>query len=177
MPKNDKIRSINVSKKWKTWYIKSENKTSIVLSYCEIFPYYQLIHLSIILFYLVKSKVEPTGTLIDHFLSGPPKYHSLLASHNSEPHPTHERSLLSLEKQKSLNINITSYFIKTLASLHVNTWYHRGGPITHKIDNISLNHDHRRYLKNTWNTFILVYLTPCSIQLINVFHVFFKYRR
>ena len=36
MPKKDKIISINVSKKYKTWHIKSESNTSIVLSYCEI---------------------------------------------------------------------------------------------------------------------------------------------
>ena len=36
MPKESKIRSINVSKKWKTWYIKSESNRSILLSYCEI---------------------------------------------------------------------------------------------------------------------------------------------
>ena len=101
MPKKAKIRSINVSKKWKTWYIKSESKTSIVLSYCEIVSHIISLSLfSIILCYLGKSKVEPTGNLTDHFLSGPPKDHSLLASHPVEPRLTDQSSLLSLEKQK-----------------------------------------------------------------------------
>ena len=36
MPTKYKIRSISVSNKWKTWYIKSDGKSSIVLSYCDI---------------------------------------------------------------------------------------------------------------------------------------------
>ena len=74
-----------------------------------------------ILCYLGKSKVELRATLTDHFLSGPPKDHSLLASHPAEPHPTDQSSLLSLEKQKSLNINIASYFIETVAPPHAKT--------------------------------------------------------
>ena len=66
--------------------------------------------LSIILCYLGKNKVEPTGTLIDHFFTEPPKYHKLLASYPTEPYPTDQIYLFSLEKQKSLNINIASYF-------------------------------------------------------------------
>ena len=79
---------------------------------------------------------------MDHNLPGPPKYHQLLAPRPAEPHPTDRRSHFSLEKQKSLNINIASYFIETLASPHENTWHHRGGPITQTIDHFSLNHDH-----------------------------------
>ena len=113
MPKKSKIRIINVSNKWKTWYIKSKSKTSIVLSYCEIvfhlFTYYQLIPLSIILCYLEKS-------LTDHKFPGPPKYHLFLAPRPVEPHPTDLRSHFSLEKQKSLNINIAFFFLETLAS-------------------------------------------------------------
>ena len=56
MPKKGKIKSINVSKKWKTWYIKSKSKTSIVLSYHEfLFHIISLFILSIILCYLGKS--------------------------------------------------------------------------------------------------------------------------
>ena len=73
------------------------------------------------------------GNLTDHFLPGPPKDHTLLTSHPAESHPTDRSSLLSLEKQKSLNINIASYFLETLASPHENTWNHRGGPITQKM--------------------------------------------
>ena len=40
-----KIRSIIVSNKWKTWYIKSESKTSIFLSYFDIF--FHIISLSL----------------------------------------------------------------------------------------------------------------------------------
>ena len=55
----------------------------------------------------------------------------------------------SLEKQKSLNINIAYYFLETLASRHENTWHHRVGPITPKINNFSLNHNHRRSVEHT----------------------------
>ena len=123
-----------------------------LLWYC--FSYYQLIPLSIVLCYLGKSKVEPTCTLTDHLFSEPPKDHSLLASHPAEPHPTDQSSPLSLAKQKSLNINIASYFIETLASPHENTWHHRGGPITQTIENFSLNHNHRRSVEHTWKTMI-----------------------
>ena len=34
-----------------------------------------------ILCYLGKPKVDPIGTVTDHFLPGPPKDHTLLASH------------------------------------------------------------------------------------------------
>ena len=103
--------------------------------------------MSIILCYLGKSKVEPTGTLTEHFLSGPSKHHSLLASHTAEPHLTDQSSL---EKHKSLNINIASYFIETLAPPHPNAWHHRGGPLTQTIDHFSLNHNHRRSVELTW---------------------------
>ena len=105
-----KIRSINVSKKWKTLYFKSESKTSILLIYCEFFSYYQLVPLSIILCFLGIYIVEPkrfnyiSGTLIDHSLSGPPKDHSLIASHTTEPHPTDQ---IYLDLHKSLNLNIS----------------------------------------------------------------------
>ena len=120
----------------------------------RFFSFYQLIPLSVILGYLGKSKVELTGTLIDHFLPGPSKDHSLLASHTAEPHPTDRCSLFSFEKQKSLNINIASYFIETLASLHENNWHHRRGPITQTIDHFSLNPNHRRSVEHTWKTLI-----------------------
>ena len=97
-----------------------------------------------------KTQVKPTGTLTDHFFPGPPKDHKFLASHPAEPHPTYQSSLFSLEKHKSLNINIASYFLETLASPHENTWHRRGGPITKTIDNFSLNHNHRRSVENTW---------------------------
>ena len=110
--------------------------------------------MSIILCYLGNPKVGTTGTLIDQFLPGPPKDHKLLASHPAEPHPTDQSSLFSLEKQKSLNIKIESYFIETLVSPHENTWHHIGGPITQTIDNFSLNPNHWRSVEYTWKTLI-----------------------
>ena len=97
-----------------------------------------------------KPRVEPTGNLTDHFLPGPPKYHQLLASHPDKPHPTDQSSLFSLEKQKSLNINIASYFLETLTYPHENTWNHRGVPITQTIDYFSHNHNHLRSVEHTW---------------------------
>ena len=115
-----------------------ESDIHIFKLFCDCFSYNQLIPLSIILFYLVKTKAEPTDTLTDNFLPGPPKDHQLLASNPTEPHPTDQSSFFSLEKQKSLNINIASYFLETLAPPHENTWHHRGGPITQTIDNFLL---------------------------------------
>ena len=59
-----------------------------------------------------------------------------------------------MEKQKSLNINISYYFIETLASPHANTWHHIGGPITQTIDHLFLNHNHRRSVEHNWKTMI-----------------------
>ena len=107
MSKRAKIRSINVSNKWKNWYIKSESKKSIVLSYCKIVFILSAYPFVSYLIFSEMSRVEPkllqyiSGTLPDHSLSGPPKYKSLLASHTVEPHPT-EQSYLDLHK--SLNL-------------------------------------------------------------------------
>ena len=120
----------------------------------RFFSYYQLIPLSIILCYLGKSKVEPTDTLTDHFLPGPLKDHSLIASHPVEPHPDDQSSLFSLEKHKSLNINIAFYFIETLASPHKKSWCHIGVPITQTIDHFSLNSNHRQSMEHTWQTLV-----------------------
>ena len=119
----------------------------------RLFSYYQLIPLSIILCFFGISRVEPkllqyiSGTLTDHSLSGPPKYHSLLASHPVEPHLTDQSSL---DLHKSLNLNIASYFINTIASPHANTWHHICGPITQTIDLFCLNPNHRRSVEHTW---------------------------
>ena len=75
-------------------------------------------------------------------MKGPPKEHLLLEPCPAEPHPTDRRSQFSLEKQKSLNINIASYFLETLASPNGKTWHDRGGPIAQKIDQFSLNPNH-----------------------------------
>ena len=107
----------------------------------RLFLYYQLIPLSIFLCYLGKS-------LTDHDLPGPPKYHLLVVPCPAEQHPTDRRSHFSLEKKKSLNINIASYFLETLASLNENTWHDRGGPITQTIYHFSLNHTHRRSVEH-----------------------------
>ena len=92
--------------------------------------------------------------LTAHAFPGPPTDHLLLAPCPAKPHPTDRRSHFSLEKQKSLNINIASYFLETLASPHENTWHHRGGPITHKINHFSLDHNNWRSVEHTWKTLI-----------------------
>ena len=143
---------MNEWKKWKTWYIKSESKTSILLVYCKIFSYYQLIPLLIILCFLGKSRVETKllkyilGTLTDHSLSGTPTDHLLLASHPAEPHPTDKSSL---DLHKSFNLNISSYFINTLAPPHDNNWHHRGGPTTQTIDHFCLHPNNWRSVEHT----------------------------
>ena len=91
------------------------------------------------------------GTLTYHPLSWPPKDHSIIASHPVEPHTTDRRSL---DLQKSLNFDISSYFKITLASPHANTWHHRGGPITQTIDHFVLNPRHRRSVEHTRKTLI-----------------------
>ena len=87
-------------------------------------------------------------------MPGPPKDHLFLAPRPKEPHPTDQRFHFSLEKQKSLNINIASDFIETLATPQRNTGHHRGGPITQTINHFSLNHNHRRSVEHTWKTLI-----------------------
>ena len=124
-----KIIIISVSRKGKNWHIKSESNTSILYFIVIFLSHYQLIPSWIILCFLGISIVETkllqyiSGTLTDHSSSGPPKDHSLLASHPVEPHPNDQRSL---DLQKSLNLNISYYFINTLEYPHANTWYHRG---------------------------------------------------
>ena len=54
-----------------------------------------------------------------------------------------------MELQKSLNLNIYSHFVNTLASPHDNTWHHIGGKITQTIDNFGINPNHWRYFENT----------------------------
>ena len=110
MPKKGKIKSINVSKKWKQWYIINKSKTSIVLSYHEFhFNIISLFILSIILCYLGKS-------LIDHDLPGLPKDCLFLAPRLAEPHLTDGRYHFSLENKQKLNLNIAYFFLETLAS-------------------------------------------------------------
>ena len=110
MPKKDKIISINVSSKWKHWNIKSESKTSILLLYCDIFSILSAYPFVNYLMFLGKSRVEPkllqyiSGTLTYHSLSGPPKDHSLLASHTVEPNPN-DQSFLDLQNPLNLNIS------------------------------------------------------------------------
>ena len=84
-------------------------------------------------------------------MSGPPKYHYLLAPHTAEPHSTDQRSL---DLQKSLNINIASYFIDTFEYPHANTWHHRGGPTTQIIDHSCLDPNHQQSVKHTQKTLI-----------------------
>ena len=68
MPTKSKIRSINVSKKWNTWYIKSESKTSIVLSYCKII--FHIISLSICqLYYFIQEIPRLNPEVLKHTTS------------------------------------------------------------------------------------------------------------
>ena len=148
MPKKGKIKSINVSKKWKQWYIINKSKTSIVLSYHEFqFHIISLFILSIILCFFWKY-------LTDHDFQGPPKDHLLLAPYLTEPHLTDRRYNFSLENKQKLNINIASFFLETLASPNEKNWHDTGGPITQKINHFSLNPDHWRSIEKTWKTMI-----------------------
>ena len=104
MPKKGKIKIINGPKKWKQWYIMNNSKKSIVLSYHEF--QFHIISLSIILSFLGKY-------LTDHDSQGPPKK---LAPCLAEPHLTDRRYNFSLENKQKLNINISSFFLDTLAS-------------------------------------------------------------
>ena len=79
-----------------------------------------------------------------------PKDNKFIASHPKKPHPTELSSLFSLEKQKTLIIYISSYFLETLASPHENTWHHIGGPIKKTIDYFHLNPNHRRSVEHAW---------------------------
>ena len=59
-----------------------------------------------------------------------------------------------MDLQKSLNLNIASYFIITLESPHADTWHHSGGPITHTIDNFCLNPNNEQSVDHTQITVI-----------------------
>ena len=129
-------------------------------SFYFIVIFFHILSLSLCqLFYIFLgiSRVEPkllqyiSGTLTDHSLSGHPKDHSLLASHPVEPHLTDQ---IYSDLQKSLNLNIPSNFISTLEPPHANIWHHRGGTITHTIDNFGLNPNHRRSVEHTWKKVI-----------------------
>ena len=69
-------------------------------------------------------------SLADHDFQGLPKDHLSLAPCLAEPHLTDRRYNFSLENKQKLNINITSFFLDTLASPDEKTWHDRGGPIT-----------------------------------------------
>ena len=56
--------------------------------------------------------------------------------------------------QKPLKLNITSYFVNTLASPHVNTRHHRGGTSTQKIYHFGPNPNYQRSVENTWKIVI-----------------------
>ena len=129
MPKKGKLKTINVPKKWKQWYIMNRSKISIVFCYREFqFHIISLFILSIILcFVLGKS-------LTDQDFLGPPKDHLLLAPCLAEPHLTDRRYNFSLENKQKLNINIASFFLETLASPNKKTWHDIGGPITQTIN-------------------------------------------
>ena len=149
MPKKGKIKSINVSKKWKQWCIINKSKTSIVLSYHEFhFHIISLFSLSIILCYLGKS-------LTDHDLPGLPEDHLFLAPCLAEYHLTDRRYHFSLENKQKLNINIASFFLENLASPNEKTWHDTGGPITQTINHFYLNPNHQRSVEKTWKTMII----------------------
>ena len=90
-------------------------------------------------------------SLTDHDSQGPPKK---LAPCLAEPHLTDQRYNLSLENKQKLNINITSFFLDTLASPNEKTRHDTGGPITKTINHFSLNPNHRRSVEKTWKTMI-----------------------
>ena len=94
------------------------------------------------------SYVIAVKSLTDQDLPGPPKDHLLLAPCPAEPHLTDRRYHFSLEK-KTLNINIASYFLETLASPNEKTWHDTGGPITQTINHFSINPNHRRSVEKT----------------------------
>ena len=138
MPIESKIRSINVSKKWKTCYNRSESKTPIVLSYCNIF-----FILSAYTFVNYLMLFMKTQGWTHRYFNRP------LISRTSKRPPidstTSRRTIsywpkisLLFGKKKSININIASYFLETLASPHENTWYHRGDPSTQIINHSNL---------------------------------------
>ena len=56
--------------------------------------------------------------------------------------------------KKNLNINISSFFLETLASPNEKTRHDTGGPITQTINQFFLNPNHRRSVEHTWKTMI-----------------------
>ena len=116
------------------------------------FSYYRLVPLSIIfiLFRNIQSWKQNSSVYIRYF------NRSLLVRTSKRPLIAiiTSRRQISLDLQKSLNLNIVSYFINTLASPHANTWHHRGGPITHTIDRFGFNPNHWRSVEHTYKIVI-----------------------
>ena len=75
---------------------------------------------------------------------------------------------ISLDLQKSLNLNLASYFISTLASPHAYTWHHIGGPVTHTIDNFCPFPNHERSMEHTQKTVISYIEQVVKYTRINV---------
>ena len=94
------------------------------------------------------------------------EYHSNKSTNNVPtpiyPHkiqvPLSEEKILSpqnlsklVNKNTFLNLNITSYFIKILASPDVSTWYTTGGTINKTIKHLGLTRHHRKTVERTWH--------------------------
>ena len=154
MPKKAKIRSINISRKWKHRHIKTESNTYILLPYREIFSHiiklslcqsshvfqeYPELNLSFFSIYQVLSQTTPRRDLQK-------------TTHCQHQIPyNHIRPTKALWTYRNhLTLTFIFHFINTFAPPpHANTWHRRGGPITQTIDHFGLNTNHRRYAERT----------------------------
>ena len=56
-----------------------------------------------------------------------------------------------VNKNTMLNLNTASYFINTLASPYVSTWFTTGGPINNTIKHLGLTRHHQKTAERTWH--------------------------
>ena len=65
------------------------------------------------------------------------------------PTPQHLSKLVN--NNKTLNLNIASYFLNVLASPDESTWPTKGGPINKTIEHIGLTRHHKKTVEITWH--------------------------
>ena len=66
------------------------------------------------------------------------------------PSPQHLSKLVN--NNKTLNLNIATYFLNVLASPDESTWSTKGGPIDKTIEHLRLSRHHQKTIQIIWRT-------------------------
>ena len=65
--------------------------------------------------------------------------------------PTPQHLVKLVNNNKTLNLNIASYFLNVLASPDESTWSTKGGPINKTIENLGLSRHHQKTIERKWH--------------------------